>query len=231
MTDSEAAATAAETAAEAAAAAETAAEAATAGITAVTCKDNHDQKNSGSPAFGYGVSADDAHRGGLGSGAVVLVGTSSGTLHCISCASGRLLWKVHTGGSISTAAAFCPASRPSAPAGALAADDTSRPAESLSHTSAATHKQTQSHTGTDADHSVQHKNPSFQQIQMNFDCPVVSCTNDGTVRVLSVPNFTCDSLGSMQPGHPVARSAVVERWQRNMPSTHAAAQMPGDCPV
>lgn len=207
------------------------AEAAAAGITAATCKDRHNL-NSGDPTCGCGVSADDdGARGFKGGGAVVLVGTSGGILHCVSCASGRLLWKVQNGGSISTAAAFCPASRPSAPApaGALVAGNTL--AELLSQTSAATHEQTQSHTCTDADCSVQHQNPSSQQTQMSFECPLVSCTNHGTVRVLSLQDFTCKIRGLMQPGQPAASCAEVEGRQQNMPSTHAAAQMPGDCPL
>ena len=198
---------------------------------AAICKDRHTQ-STGSAAVGCDESATDGPRSSDGGGAVVLVGTSSGTLHCISCTSGQVLWKMHTGGSISTAAAFCPASRPSAPAGALEAVDPPGLPESLSRTSAATDEQQQTHMGADA--SVQQHSSSSQQAQMSFRCRLVSFTNQGTVRVLQLPGVAGESLdlnqGLLQPGQSAAKQTQAERQQQSMPSIHAAAQMPGDWP-
>lgn len=115
----------------AAATAEQAAAAAAAGGAA--SKNKH--RSTGSAAAAVAAAPDDDDDDARG-GAAVVVGTSNGVLHCISCSTGQHLWQLQTGGSISTAAAFCPASRPLAPSQAPAAARTDELVDSPNRSSA-----------------------------------------------------------------------------------------------
>ena len=189
-------------------------------------------------------------------GAMLLIGTSSGMLHCISCSSGQQLWQMHTGGSVSTAAGFCPAGRAHAPSDAPADDGTDAFGDSLSRDSAAAHEQmqtdpktdsqtdsqTDSDTHTQADCSLQHQQQSWPrqqtgmatQTQLAFDHILVLCSNSGAVRVLSLPAVACPAVSLdqnlLQSGQRAA-TCEEEVQQSPTPPTWAAAQMPGECMV
>ena len=192
----------------------------------------------------------DVARGG--DDAVMLIGTSSGMLHCISCSSGQLLWQMHNSGSISTAAGISPASSARAPSEAPAAAGTDALADLSSDNLVATHEgvqtdaQTDAHTVAQTDAkmgcSVNHQrlsSPTQQpgavtQMQMTFDHVLVSCTNNGGVRVLNLPAVACPVVWLdpelLESGQRAARPDEEVR-QMPMPRTWAAAQMPGECVV
>lgn len=229
-----------EAAAAAAAAPHAAAAATTATAATIESKEEHGLTCVRAGGFGAADAPDDGARGGDGD--MVLIGTSSGTLHCISCSSGYQLWQIQTGGSISTAAGFCPAG--TAPSDAPADVGTDALADLVSHKSAATHKQmktdaqtdAQTDSKADAQAESQHQQQSFTrqqtQIEMAFDRLLVSCTNSGAVRVLSLPAVTGPKASldhellqsgqrAARPDEEVPQSPIPRRW--------AAAQMPGEC--
>lgn len=198
---------------------------------------------SGDAASGCGAVADDGDRGGSGSGAVLLVGTSSGMLHGINCSSGQQVWQVHIGSSISTAVAFCPVTRAHALPEYPAVADSDALAASLSQESPAAHEQAQTHTQRDC--SLQQRQQQQQQqsslLQQagivtkthSVDCLLVSCANYGAVRVWSLPAVASSALGPneglLHSGQQAAiRPADEEVKPQHMPSTRAAVQMPGD---
>lgn len=221
MTDSKAIAAAA-TVQAAAATAEVAAAAAAA------IKNKHSLTDG---AAAVAAATDDGARGGT----VVVVGTSNGVLHCISCSSGQQLWRIQTGASISTAAAFCPAVKAHTPSEAPAAAGTDELVDSAICCSAAAHEQTQMHTQTDRrlQQQQQQSSPSRQtgaQPRMTCDHLLVSCNNSGAMRVLSLPDvaFPVASQDAqvLQSGQQAAKHDEEER-RNPMPYTYAAAQMPG----
>ena len=226
--------------ADAAAAPHAAAAAATATAATGESKGKHTLACVGAVGCGAAVDPDGGARGRDGD--MVLIGTSSGTLHFVSCSSGQQLWQIQTGGSISTAAGFCPAGRAHALSDAPAAANTDGLADLLSHKSAAAHEQTQTEAQTDskadaqAQCPLQHQQQSFHrqqtgvstQMEMTFVHLLVSCTNSGAVNVLTLPAATGPVVSL---DHEVLQSGQgpnEEVQQSPIPCTWAAAQMPGE---
>ena len=221
---------------------------------AVQSKEKHGLTCTDAAGCGAAVSPEDGARGG--DGAVVLIGTSNGTLHCIGCSYGQMLWQMQTGGNISTAAGFSPASRAHAPSEAPAAAGTDALAGLLSNNLAATHEgvqtdaqtdpqadtQTDPQTDAQARCSVQHQQLSppaqqpgiLTQMQMTSNNLLISCHNNGGIRVLSLPAVACSVKWQnpelLQSGQQAA-SPDKEVRQLATPRTWAAAQMPGECMV
>ena len=206
-------------------------------------KDKHGLSCADPVGCGAAVAPDDGAEGG--DGAVVLIGTSSGMLHCISCSSGQQLWKMHFSGSISTAAGFCPSGMVHAPSDAPADAGTDAFGDSRNHNSAAVHEQMQTDAKTDsqtdaqANCSLQHQQQSFPRqgtgkTQMAFDLLLVSCSNSGAVRVLGLPAVARPAVSLdqelLQSGQRAARPNAEVR-QSCTPRTWAVAQMPGECMV
>lgn len=168
-------------------------------------------------------------------GAVMLVvGTAAGTLHCISCSSGEQLWGMDTDSSISTASGVCPVSMSAAPADALAAAKTAAGGDSSGHTSAAiatkllTHEHTESCSTEQS--SVQPQTGSLMMPESRLKITGVSCTNQGAVRVLNLPDLSSVHEEDVaNPGQQAARRTVGEDEQGSRPRVAAGTQMPGKC--
>ena len=180
-------------------------------------------------------------------GGVVIVGTASGKLHCITCATGKQLWEVQTGQGISTAAAFCPATpQPDCPisfghahpgAAAAASDDSSRQLPLAESRQTSKPAMADSVCPTDM-----HLLPQTDKLPLepkstkfhNFSSSLISCTNQGAVRVLKLPAEACCSSALSeevsQAGQQAATGAAEEARQQCVPTISAAVQMPGTHP-
>ena len=135
-------------------------------------------------------------------GSMIVVGTVRGRLHCLSCSSGQHIWHIDTGQSISTAAALCPVRSPSECAIALQA----------------------------AALPMQQPSSTAMELQPCFRNTVISCTNQGNVRVLNLPAVASHEAWSQlgeEEGQHMKHFAVQDIDTGCMPSLAAAAQMPG----
>lgn len=167
-------------------------------------------------------------------GGVVIVGTASGKLHCISCPTGEQLWEAQTGQGISTAAAFCPVSQPCdwtnslgpaySPSVPTAPDDSSQPLPTTRTRQTHKHAVADPLPPTDIPLLPQTDMFAVEPTSMGFSRTLFSCTNQGAVRVLRLSSL---SEEVSQAGQQAATGVAEEVTRQCAPVVGAAVQMPG----
>ena len=172
-------------------------------------------------------------------GRAVMVGTAEGKLHCISTATGKQLWTVSMGASISSAAAWWPCIFTQACSHASTEVQsqihTKRDTQTQTDTQTETETQPEMHTQAQAQAQVQvHALATAQaQVQIKHSNLLVTCTNSGALRVLHMPAVNVTNFHKETSPHSDDRQSdrhqgdSVLSCRELLTHTVAAVQMPG----